>query len=371
MTYPLSNRIPDLSDMFFGNEAEADKRHLWNRRYDDILRRTAAVVGDVHDAPGGASVMPEGASFMPGDEPVNMEVLSERTLASGVLLRRIVYVGYEGDPVPAYMLVPTSAAPGKTVASGKRPAVLALHQTVGCGKDEVAGLDGDPELAYGKELAERGFVVLAPDVLSAGERVYPGWKPYQTAPFYERYPAWSMIGKMATDHRYGVTLLRQLDIVDAERIAAIGHSLGGYNAIFLAAFDRRVRAVVSSCGFCTFAGDARPYRWAVRQQSFTHMPQLTDYLMRSAIPFEFNEIMALACPRPLFNWSAQHDDIFPHWEPIGRALDTVYRLYRDMGASDRFTSLLGSGPHSFPRAIRHMAYAWLEQQLSRVDEKTK
>lgn len=172
-----------------------------------------------------------------------------------------------------------------------------------------------------------------------------------------------MIGKMATDHKYGVSLLSQLDFVDADRIAAIGHSLGGYNAYFLSAFDRRIKAVVSSCGFCTFAGDPRPYRWAVRNGSFTHMPQITDYLIRSAIPFEFNEIIALSCPRPFFNWSTQNDEIFPHWAPIGKALDSVYRLYRELNAGDRFTSLLGTGEHSFPRAIRRMAYDWLEQHV--------
>lgn len=46
-------------------------------------------------------------------------------------------------------------------------------------------------------------------------------------------------------------LVRRFD-VDPTRIAAIGHSLGGHNAIFTAVFDRRIGAVVSSCGFTSF-----------------------------------------------------------------------------------------------------------------------
>ena len=45
----------------------------------------------------------------------------------------------------------------------KRPAVLCLQQTTGVGKDEPAGIRGDPTLKYALELAERGFVTLAPD----------------------------------------------------------------------------------------------------------------------------------------------------------------------------------------------------------------
>ena len=52
----------------------------------------------------------------------------------------------------------------------------------------------------------------------------------------------------------------------------IGHSLGGHNALFLAVFDERVKAVVSSCGFNVFAkhnkGDVRA--WSSR----SYMPRI-------------------------------------------------------------------------------------------------
>ena len=49
-----------------------------------------------------------------------------------------------------------------------------------------------------------------------------------------------------------VDVLSGLPEVDPGRIGAIGHSLGGHNAIFIALFDERIRAVVSSCGFDDF-----------------------------------------------------------------------------------------------------------------------
>ena len=71
------------------------------------------------------------------------------------------YATEEGERVQAFPLVPHGL---------DRPAagVLAIHQDGGArpyafGKSEPAGVGGDPELAYGRELCERGYVVLCPD----------------------------------------------------------------------------------------------------------------------------------------------------------------------------------------------------------------
>jgi predicted dienelactone hydrolase len=54
------------------------------------------------------------------------------------------------------------------------------------------------------------------------------------------------------NHMRALDVLTMLPEVDSERFAVIGHSLGGHNALFLAAFDTRIKAVVSSCGFNSF-----------------------------------------------------------------------------------------------------------------------
>ncbi len=59
--------------------------------------------------------------------------------------------------------------------------------------------------------------------------------------------------KAVWDNMRAVDLLRSLPEVDPERIGAIGHSLGGHNAIFTAVFDERIKVVVSSCGFTALA----------------------------------------------------------------------------------------------------------------------
>src|SRR5690606_29056413 len=58
--------------------------------------------------------------------------------------------------------------------------------------------------------------------------------------------------KAIYDNMRAIDYLQSLPGVDGERIGAIGHSLGGHNAIFTAVFEPRIKAVVSSCGFTSF-----------------------------------------------------------------------------------------------------------------------
>src|SRR5262249_48880751 len=152
--------------------------------------------------------------------------------------QKISFASEPGDRVPAWLLVPhASEDSGK-----KRPAVLCLHQTTPIGKDEPAGLGTNPDLAYARELAERGYVTLAPD--------YPNFGEYKLDVYELGYASATM--KAIWNNKRAVDLLCSLKEVDPSRVGVIGHSLGGHNAIFTALFDRRLKAVVSSCGFNAF-----------------------------------------------------------------------------------------------------------------------
>ena len=75
------------------------------------------------------------------------------------------YLGADNDQIPAHLYLPKNRPAGRRLA-----AMLALHQTSPLGKKEVSDEDGaPPNQAYGKELAERGYVMLAPDYLSFGD----------------------------------------------------------------------------------------------------------------------------------------------------------------------------------------------------------
>jgi dienelactone hydrolase len=287
--------------------------------------------------------------------PVSYEVLETVEHATHTS-RRIRYATGDGDGVPALLLTPHAAG----VAS---PAVLALHPTSPNGKDDIATRDGRENRRYGLELAERGYVVLAPDTITAGDRIEPGEKPFHTARRDAAHPELSAVGKMVSDHRQGVELLCSLPEVDPARIGVIGHSLGGYNAFFLAGADLRIAATVSSCGFATFAGDSQTHRWG-RRDWFSHLPALSPMIEADHVPFEMHEIAALVAPRPFFNWMAAGDHIFPHWRPAVAAMEQVAQLYQGLGHEGDFMSLLGTGDHDFPAPVRAAAYAFFDQHLA-------
>jgi dienelactone hydrolase len=85
----------------------------------------------------------------------------------GVYVRQTVeYAVEEAERIKSLLLLPKNTG-------GTAPAVIAHHQHAGqfdLGKSEVVGLAVDADQAYGAELAECGYVVIAPDALGFEER---------------------------------------------------------------------------------------------------------------------------------------------------------------------------------------------------------
>src|SRR5207248_5205470 len=92
------------------------------------------------------------------------------------------------------------------------------------------------------ELAERGFVTLAPN--------YPLLAKYQ--PDLKALGWQSGTMKAVWDNVRGLDLLDSLAFVKHGAYGTIGHSLGGHNSIYTAVFDDRIKVVVSSCGFDSY-----------------------------------------------------------------------------------------------------------------------
>ncbi|MVO98645.1 dienelactone hydrolase family protein [Paenibacillus lutrae] len=289
--------------------------------------------------------------------PRDYDIVMEEA-EGGCLRRDIRYQTADGDHVTATLLLPDSCLTGKK----RHPAVLALHPTAEEGRLDTASPSGRENRRYGLELAARGYVVLAPDSITCGSRIYPGSEAFQTAPFYEEHPEWTAVGKMLLDHMRAVDLLSSLPEVDGGRIGAIGHSLGGYNGWFLAGLDRRIKAVASSCGFSMFTEDPDPNRWGQRDW-FSHLPALTESIREDRIPFEWHEIAALAAPTPLWMWSGMGDTIFPNWPAIGAGMNDLATVYGLLGQVDAYEFWMGHGGHDFPDKARSLAYDFLDAHL--------
>jgi dienelactone hydrolase len=262
----------------------------------------------------------------------------------------------EGEKITAYLLIPDQL-------KQKGPAILALHQTVDSGKYEVVGLDGQPDYAYGHELAERGYIVLAPDYLTAGERIFAQKAAFDSEPFYIQYPNWSMVGKNVEDTKAAVDVLYSLDCVDRDRIGVIGHSHGGHNAIFAAALDERIKVVASNCGFSVFTEEEERLEWSL-EDGYIYIPKLRQYFLENRDPpFDLHEVAALIAPKPWLNISAYEDDAFGNQEFLAEVGTLLYQIYKLHNTPEAFAYYMHGNNHSFPDSARALAYGWLDRHL--------
>lgn len=293
-------------------------------------------------------------------QPLDVKILSEED-AGGYVRRKIEYSTLPGERVRAYLLIPHRQAefPG--------PAILALHQTTSCGKDEVVGLCGSSSMAYGLDLVRKGYVVLAPDGITMGERA-DGPVGGETSEVYKRHPQWSALGIMTWEAIQAVNVLVSLPEVDPERIGCVGHSHGGYGALLLAAFDSRLKATVSSCGFVGLSHDSNPMRWA-KTFEFVALPELRPYIKKRTFPFDFHELLALIAPRPFMNICSTNDPVFPGSAESARLADSaVAEVYeRVYGSRSLLETVTHSSGHSFPPSVKQEAYRWLNKWLQDKD----
>ncbi|MEM7233747.1 MAG: alpha/beta fold hydrolase [Planctomycetota bacterium] len=275
---------------------------------------------------------------------------SKREEGHGFTKRSISFTSGDGDRVPAHLYVPRRIKPGNRL-----PAMLALHPTSPIGKDVVAGL-GLPNRQYAVELAQRGYVVIAPDYPSFGEL-----KDYDFAG--DRYESGTMKG--IVNHMRSVDLLQSLPYVDDERIGVIGHSLGGHNAIFAAVFDERLKVVVSSCGWTPFHDyyGGKIAGWT----SDRYLPKLREVygLDPDRVPFDWDEVIAALAPRPFFTSSPLRDANF---DVVGvmRTIPRARAIYKLLGAENAIQLRAPNCEHDFPPNVRRQAYAFVDRALKQT-----
>lgn len=270
----------------------------------------------------------------------------------------IAYDVEPGDEVRAHLLIPDR--PRRLQGA----AVLCLHGTAVEAKDTQVGKGAKRNRDFGRVLARHGFITLSPDHVCAGERVVPGYKPYDTAPFYARHPDWSAVGKAIWDGQRAVDVLMTFEEVDPTRIGAAGHSLGGHGAVFLAAFDERIKAAVSSCGLTTWGGNPKRLNWA-RDEWYSYMPKLRDvFLEDRELPFDLHEFAALIAPRAFLNISGMADPTYGNNETLPEAGLQLQALWERLGKSERFANFLFGGGHDVPGYSMALIVHWLEEMLT-------
>ena len=287
---------------------------------------------------------------LPGKEKRSpLDIKIDEEVDCGTYLRR--HITYQAEPnsrVPAYLLIP------KTVLeSGKKSrGILCLHPTdMADGNKTVVGLTKKENRGYAMELAERGFVTIAP--------AYPIMADYHPDLKALGYESGSM--KAIWNNIRALDLLESLPYVERHHFGVIGHSLGGHNSIYTAVFDDRIKVVVSSCGFDSYLDYMNGNITGWTQERY--MPKMKNYASSvDKIPFDFYEMIPALAPDALFVNAPTGDANFK-WESVDRILNSAKQVYRLYGAENKIHVEHPDCPHDFPQPVREAAYAFIDKNL--------
>jgi dienelactone hydrolase len=261
--------------------------------------------------------------------------LAER--ADHEVIRQLVR--YEVEPglsTEAYLLKPASF-------DGKLPGIAVFHSTVDHSIRQPAGLEGAPEKAFGLRLARRGCVALCPRNF-LWPKTHGIAAQAEARKFLERMPRSKGMAKMLFDALVAVDILESLPQVDRRRLGCVGHSLGAKETLYLAAFDERMKATVSSEGGI-----------GTRFSNWDAPWYLGPTIKEPGFMREHHELLALAAPRAFLLAGGDSADGDRGWPFIAAAL-RVYELYGRPARLGQFNHKQG---HAVPPEAERRIEQWL------------
>ena len=261
-----------------------------------------------------------------------------------------------GDDITAYLLIPDR--------QNNNPAILIHHQHNGerhLGKSEVCGLAGDPLQAFGPALAQKGFVVLAPDsicfedrrVNGSGITPLPGdgdFLQHYNEMCYRILKGETLMAKVLRDAIIATSLLNDLGYVDKHKIGVLGHSYGGNTTIFHYAIDKRLSFGCASGSGCTYQN---------------RMQNGTGIEMASVIPsflkkFDIDDLVKLIAPKPFLLVSADSDKYSLDADFVFEQALPEYKKY---GATVNIYHKRYNGGHALTQERFDFILEWICQQV--------
>lgn len=280
---------------------------------------------------------------MPIKTPLLSHIIEE--VDCGTFVRKkISYSSEEGETISAFLCVPkTKLTP--------LPAVYCFHQHANnwhLGKSEVVGLAGSLDQAYAKELAERGYITLAPDAICFEERASSNDPVlYHANQLHSRLlRGQTLLAKVLFDTSAGIDLLESLPEVDSNRIGFVGHSYGGRTALFAPAFDKRIKASVSNCGSTTF-----------KQMLAQNIQIQFDYVIPNFIAYgDIEDVVRLVEPCNLLILGADEDK-------FSQNIEAIYEYASDAFYYGNLERQIYPGKHGFSEEMRLKAYSFLDYYL--------
>lgn len=291
----------------------------------------------------------------------------------GYTARKIAFNLSEWYRVPAYLLVPEGKGPF--------PAIIMLHDhgahfSIGKEKmvrpfdvpsevledaDDWAARCYDSQYA-GDYFAANGYIVLSIDALLWGERGRKDGTTYDTqqalaSNFLQMGTSWGSI--ITIDDVRCAEFLASLPETDAEKIGALGFSMGAHRAWMLAAATDRVKASAAICWMNTTDSLMTLTNNQNKGGSSYSMiiPGIRRYL-------DYPHVASIACPKPALFFNGTQDKLFPV-EGVKDAFREMRHVWESQQASDKLVTKIWEEKHFFNKEMQRETLEFFDEWFKR------
>ncbi len=323
----------------FLDEREAEIAKLstkadWKIRQDKIQKTLLEIVGP-----------------FPEKTPLNARITGV-VKKEGYRLEKIIFESHPGFYVTAVMFIPNSL-------KEKTPAIIF---TSGHASEAFRWLDYQQVCI---NFVEKGFIVFAFDPIGQGERLQ----------YYKPELEKSYVGGTVAEHSYvgaqcfliGNSLARYMiwdgiravdylltrDEVDPQRIGITGHSGGGTQSAYIAAFDDRIFAVAPEC-----------YITNIRRLWESQGPQDAEQNLFHGIAsgIDLADLLEVRAPKPALQITTTQD-----FFSIQGTMETekeVKKIYHAFGVDENFSRVEDDAPHGITKNNREARNAFFQKHLN-------
>ncbi len=229
------------------------------------------------------------------------------------------------------LLIPKDLKPGE-----RRPVVVCQHGLEGRPLKPVDPSDDESAYrGYGAKLADRGFIVYAP------QNPYIGGDRFRVLQRKANPLGRSLFSFILRQHERTLEWLSQQPFVDPERIGFYGISYGGKTAM-------RVPSLLDGYALSICSADFNEWikKNATVDHSYSYMftseYEMVEFDLGNT--FNYSDMAALILPRPFMVERGHHDGVAPD-EWVAHEYATVRRLYTVLGIPDRTEIEFFNGGH--------------------------
>jgi hypothetical protein len=283
----------------------------------------------------------------PPDDALDLDMRVLKTLRlDGYRVDNVIYQSRPRFYVTASLYVPNGAGPF--------PAALNVHGHY------FDGHLADDVQARAHTLARKGYVVLSVDAFGAGERAtthgrYEYHGGHLGVSVYDIGE--TLMGMQVVDNMRGVSLLRSLPCVQADKIGVTGASGGGNQTMWVAAMDERLAAAMPVVSVGTF-------------EIYVAGSNCICETLPGVVPLtEMSGILALIAPRALKICNALGDSN-PTFYPAQmlRSFVAARPVWQALGADERLAYQVFNLPHGYGPEVREVLCGWFDRWLKGVGD---